>query len=129
MDILSSRMISLKTKIQIMHVSFFLFQKNYFKGKIYLPKAIKMRRKEIEEKEYSKGQVCKTENTIKSKYNHPLSPELYLFNTNIKVCRTDEWVTREGKAKALKCCSLESITIIKQNCFLQVSLEFKQTHA
>lgn len=50
MDILSSRIISLKTKIQIMHVSFFLFQKNYFTGKIYLPKAIKMRRKEIEEK-------------------------------------------------------------------------------
>lgn len=49
MDILSSRMISLKTKIQIMH-SFFLFQKNCLEGKIYPTKAIKIRRRKIEEK-------------------------------------------------------------------------------
>lgn len=29
---------------------FFLFRKNYFEGKTYLPKAIKMRRRKIEEK-------------------------------------------------------------------------------
>lgn len=29
---------------------FFLFLKNYFEGKTYLPKAIKMRRRKIEEK-------------------------------------------------------------------------------
>lgn len=44
MNILFSRMISLKTKIKIMQV-IFLFQKNHFEGKIYLPKAIKMRRR------------------------------------------------------------------------------------
>lgn len=48
------------------------------------------------------GHVCETERTIKSKYKHPFPPELYLFNRNIKVCWTDEWVIREGKVKALK---------------------------
>jgi len=50
-----------------------MFQKNHFEGKIYLHKAIKMRRRE-REKEYSKGQVCKTDRTIQSRHNHPFFP-------------------------------------------------------
>lgn len=39
--------------------------------------------------------------------------------------RRDEQVTEEDKMKAIKCCSLESITTIKEKCLLQVRFLFE----
>lgn len=114
MDILSSRMISLKTKIQIMHFFFFFFCFKMTTLKVKYTQPKQTRWEEERGKEYSKGQVSKTERTIRSKYNHPFSPKIYLFNTNINMYRTDEWATREGKAKAFKCCSLETSLFSKR---------------
>lgn len=114
MNIYSRRIISLKTPPKQILFScgfFFVFQKNHLEGKIYLPKAIKMRGRKIKKKNVPRAKYVRT---IQSRYKHPFSPGLCLFNMNIKVCRRNEWVTGEGKMIVLKCCSLESISIIRE---------------